>query len=134
MTPVDPSSFSCVDDDPYEDNDSFENAMVLESGVALEAISCSLDGQYNHDNDIYQIQVGAGCELNVALTFVHAEGDLELMCYADEGDTIAGQSTTESDVESVTYVPEADETVYMSVFPYMSMGNRYSILATVTCQ
>ena len=132
-TPADPSSFSCPDDDPYEDNDSFENALALEPGVALEAIACSLDGEFNHDNDTFKVDVAAGCEVRVDLAFVHAEGDLELACYSDGGERSVGNSMTESDIETVSYTPEADETVFMSVFPYMSMGNSYSILATVTC-
>ena len=40
---------------------------------------------------------------------------------------------SEDDNETITYTPASDVTVYISIFPYMSMGNQYEMGANIAC-
>ena len=126
--------FTCPEDDDLEDNDTNDTATAATPGSTFNAISCSIDGEYNHDNDVFVVNVEAGCTLVVDAIFTNADGDLDMaMTDATSGDMVGEGGQSEDDNEQMTYSPSETTDVYVSIFPYMSMGNQYVLNVNVAC-
>lgn len=136
-TTTDPNEvpvYSCPADDPLEDNDTNETATAVTPGSTLHAMACSLDGEYNHDNDVFVVSVDTGCTLFAEVLFGNADGDLDMMLTdATSGDLVGEGGQSEDDNEEMTYTATASGDVYISIFPYMSMGNQYVLNVNMAC-
>ena len=75
-----------------------------------EAIACSIDGEFDHDNDTYKIDVAAGCERQWTsrLSMQRATSSCR---YSDGG----SDRSAEHRVRCQVYTPDANETVFVSV-------------------
>ena len=131
-------AFACVEKDvtpeENEDNDTNDTATAVTAGSTWNAISCSIDGEYNHDNDVFVVNVPADCTVYAEALFSNANGDLDMtMVDGTSGDMVGegGQST--DDNEEMTYTPAETTDVFISIFPYMSMGNTYVLNINMAC-
>ena len=126
--------FTCPEDDNLEDNDTNATATVTTPGSSWNAIACSIDGEFNHDNDVFVVNVDAGCTLYAELLFANADGDLDMaLTEAISGDLVGTGGQSEDDNEEMTYTPTETTDVYISIFPYMSMGNEYVLNVNMAC-
>ena len=55
------------------------------------------------------------------------------MTDATSGDMVGEGGQSEDDNEQMTYSPSETTDVYVSIFPYMSMGNQYVLNQNVAC-
>ena len=101
-------------DDFYEDNDWSDEAFDLSSyediwlsdinGLGIQA-----------DYDYYEINVDPGYEhLQVNATFVHADGDIELVVYESSGPAVAF-SLSSTDNESIDIIVSSPGTFYIEI-------------------
>ncbi len=81
---------SCPGDD-YEENDDQNSATQLGSGLYTSLTSCT------DDEDWYGVQVPAGEQLTVALTFLDEEGDIDVTVTDAGGAFLTGASSTTDD-------------------------------------
>ena len=95
---VEPGVVECAADE-FEENDAFETPADLEAGSHTGLTSCEGDA------DFYAIDLDVGDEITVALTFTHADGDVDVYLGDAEG-TVLASSTSEDDDESFTYTAE----------------------------
>lgn len=65
-------------DDPFEDNDTVASATPITGGMLLHRGLRVCPG----DADVFRIPLEAGQRVEVALTFTHARGDLDVYLYA----------------------------------------------------
>lgn len=103
----------CPTDDSFEDNDSFEQAVLFpgpsESGLWV----CYAD------EDWYQIQGTAGELLTIDATFAHADGDIDLKLYdATDGENDIAFSVSVSDNEQITHLAETTGPYFLKVLYY----------------
>ncbi len=77
--------------DLYEDNDEQNAAVQLTAGLYAGLTSCV------DDEDWYGIEVPAGEQLSVALTFLDDEGDIDVTITDASGAFLAGSSSTTDD-------------------------------------
>ena len=131
---TDSEGFTCPEDDDLEDNDTNATATVTTPGSSWNAIACSIDGEYDHDNDVFVVNVAAGCTLYAEVLFANADGDLDMaLTDATSGDLVGTGGQSEDDNEEMTYTPTESTDVYISIFPYMSMGNAYVLNVNMAC-
>ena len=78
-------------DDVFEDNDDQNAAVQLTAGLQAGLTSCV------EDEDWFAIEVPAGDELTVALTFADDEGDIDVTITDPAGAWLGGSSSTTDD-------------------------------------
>ena len=126
--------FTCPEDDNLEDNDTNATATVTTPGSSWNAIACSIDGEFDHDNDVFVVSVDAGCTLYAEVLFAHADGDLDMALTEEiSGDLVGTGGQSEDDNEEMVYTPTDSTDVYISIFPFMSMGNEYVLNVNMAC-
>ncbi len=126
--------FTCPEDDDLEDNDTNDTATVATPSSTWNGISCSIDGEYNHDNDVFVLTIDATCTLIAQALFTHANGDLDMtMTEASSGNLVGEGGQSEDDNEEITYTAVEDTEVFVSIFPFMSMGNEYVLNFILAC-
>jgi hypothetical protein len=106
MTYTATPTFTCIDDD-LEDNDDFATATIYEGGGPITAVAAE------GDDDYYVLLVCAGASLTVTATF-DAATNLDLVVF-DELGVEVGRSATAAGTETVTYVSEAEQLVFVRV-------------------
>ncbi|MEM9219158.1 MAG: T9SS type A sorting domain-containing protein [Cyanobacteria bacterium P01_F01_bin.150] len=112
-------------DDNYEQNNSLNTAYDLSNKERTWLSSINgLGSQF--DDDWYEIEVNQGYErLVVDLTFQHAEGDIDLHVY-DQNGRIVTRSESTTDNESIDTVLPDSGTYYLKV-DYGNQGNQYDL-------
>jgi len=102
-------------DDPYEENDSLATAYDLSGEERTWLRHLHGRGVQAFDQDWFRIEVTPGYRhVQVQCTFAHAEGDLEVSLYDDDGTPLTSATPT-TDGESIDYVVPADGTYYILV-------------------
>ncbi|MCB9677511.1 MAG: pre-peptidase C-terminal domain-containing protein [Alphaproteobacteria bacterium] len=101
---------SCPPEDAFEDNDNIAQAATgasNETGLMV----------HRQDEDFFELVVGAGEIGRVDLTFVHADGDIDLQLLDVDGNVVDASGST-SNAESVLVVNDGPntETFYARVF------------------
>jgi len=130
-----PTAASCLEDG-FEENDDLGSAAPLTSPVAETALAVCPD-----DSDWFTLDLFAGEEVDVALTFSHAEGDLDLALLDASGNVVA-ESVTQSDDEALNAVIGATGAYFVRVLlssdSGVVAGNSYDLDLTstppATCQ
>ncbi len=108
-------------DDYLEENDTMDNAKFV------------LDGDYENlnlcvgDEDWYENYMFAGESLIVNLSFVYADGDLDMDVYNEDGDLLATANSTD-DGEHISVSIDADGSYFVRVYPYDQDSNSYSMI------
>ena len=112
---VEPGVVECAADE-FEENDAFETPTAIEAGSHSGLTACEGDADY------YILDLGAGDELTVDLTFTHADGDVDVRL----GDSLANLldwAESEDDNESLTYTAEEAGQYVVLVFLYEDLGD-----------
>ncbi|MCP4592591.1 MAG: hypothetical protein GY842_17805 [bacterium] len=84
-------------EDAYEGNDACASAVALSNGTYYDLVLKSVA------EDWYRISVGSSEQLEVALSFVDAHGDVNVALYDGCGGAVVASSTTTTDDELLTY-------------------------------
>jgi len=109
--------------DPYEPNNSREQAFTLNAGEFAGAqITAS-------DEDWFTFTPPTGSTVRFAIAFTHGDGDLELKMYS--GDRQVDSATSSNDGEVVDTVYDGTEPLYVQVFGYSGATNPYAITVTI---
>jgi hypothetical protein len=80
-------------DDPYEENDSVDSAAAIVPGL-YEGLICG-------DEDWYWVELDQVSTLSVAIVFRHADNNLDLQLYRQDGSTLLSESRSHRDIESI---------------------------------
>jgi len=80
-------------DDAFEENDDMGNASVIVAGNYSNLMA--------YDDDYYMIWVPGGADLDVVITFVNANGDLDLYLYTSTGSQVDSSTSYYNDYEQV---------------------------------
>ena len=116
---------TCVDDSREED-DILGQATALSPGIPVSGTICA------GDVDWFDLPVDDGCVVDVALTFVQADGDLDLAMY-DAQQHLLDLSVSETDDEAIHYIASGGQDLYLEVLGYLDAQNDYTLQATETC-
>jgi hypothetical protein len=114
---------TACNDDAMEPNDTMAQATALTSGNPVSGTVCA------NNDDLFAIDLQAGDELTVGLSFAHASGDLDLSLHDAAGTRLAISETT-TDTETITYTATATGTHYLRAFGYQGATNSYRLTAT----
>ena len=118
---VEPPEPGC--DDALEPNDVLSEATPLEPGSVRDLSICA-----GGDLDVFTVEVEAGDVLIVALTFVHAQGDLDVGLYDPTGERLLAQATSTTDDETLVYQQfEAAGAYVVAVAGYQEAANTYQL-------
>ncbi len=108
-----------VIDDGYENNDGQGSANLLSTGT-YSSLVCA-------DDDWYRTYVTAGYTVTATISFVHANGDLELQLY-NAGGTLLDSSSTISNSEVVSYNVTTSGYYYIRAYRFSGSDyNNYSL-------
>ena len=112
--------------DGFEENDTFATARSVSAGSYPDLWVCPSDV-----DDYYSITLTRGSAITVDLTFLHAEGDIDVTLLNPSG-AVLTQSITTTDNEHLTYVARADGTYGIHVLLYgadtgTEIGNTYDM-------
>lgn len=116
-------------EDTYEDNDTDTTASAIAAGTISSLRLCP------GDDDYFTARVLSGQTITVDLTFLHAEGDIDIELVDSSGATVDGGYTT-TDNETVTDTATSDGAYIIYIYLYaddgITMGNDYSIDLTIS--
>jgi outer membrane biosynthesis protein TonB len=116
-------------EDTYEDNDTDTTASAITAGTISSLRVCP------GDDDYFTTRVLSGQTITVDLTFLHAEGDVDVELVDAAGTTVDGSYTT-TDNETVTDTATRDGAYIIYIYLYsddgMTLGNDYSIDLTIS--
>lgn len=102
--------------DPFEPNNARTSATTLTPGTYGSLTSC------DQDDDFYAIALTAGTPLTVNLSFVDAEGDIDVELL-DPAGTMVAIADTPTDNEQLTYTPSTSGTYVLRVHLYGDAGS-----------
>jgi len=125
--------YTCPEDDIYEDNDNVDTATAISPTTVYHAIACSLDGDVNHDGDLFSLRVDAGCSIEATIEFTHANGDLDMVVYTRTSGFLGEGGSSDTDNESITYTATSSDEYFISIIPYQTMGNQYALQVYLAC-
>ena len=110
--------------DRFEQNDAFAAAVDLGvlPGVHLEHLTISAPG----DDDWYRLELLRPDDVDIAIDFTHAFGNLDLEV-TDAGGTVLGSSTGSADTEQVSLTGLAAGTYYVHVLGPAGAVNVYDM-------
>ena len=108
----------CVDDE-LEENDTLQSARPIGAGIHQDLMICA------NDPDYYSIQLCEGGSLTADLSFLHAEGDLDLQLW--EGETLLLRSAGYEDGESLRFSAEHLSELQLQVLGHRGVENRYDL-------
>ncbi len=112
-------------DDPYEPNDSASQAPNLPAGTYPNLYVCP------NNQDWFRISLPAYTVVDVSITFDNSQGDLDLYLMDKSGQRALTQSTsTNADVEHLTYTTTTSTTAYILVLGYNGASNAYTLTYT----
>ncbi|MBW2703136.1 MAG: PPC domain-containing protein [Deltaproteobacteria bacterium] len=113
------SSGTCMDD-VFEPNDSIDTAEFVLDGLYPGLVLCA------GNEDWYENYMFAGEDLIVDLTFVHGNGDLDVVITGDAGGGLLW-GDSEDDNESISYSIPSDGYYYVWVYGYEDAENVYDM-------
>ena len=108
--------------DPYEPNDRWQEAYVLEAG---EYDGASITA---NDRDWFRIDANVGALVRFRMSFDHSDGDLDVEMF--EGDQKVDSSAGTGDTETVDHTWSGEKPLYVKVYGYNSAEGPYSITVT----
>jgi len=112
-------------DDVYENNDSCASAIDLGSGTFNNLVVKSLD------EDWYRLSVGISQPLNVNLTFLHNNGNINMQLYNACGGAVVASGTSTTNNESFTFNnPGPPAVFYLRV--YLASDTRADYSMTIS--
>ncbi len=100
--------------DANEPNEAIAEATALPFGTRTASL-CETESTL--DSDYYAVEVPAGRELRVTLTFDGALGDLDL-ALLDDNDQYLADSDGVGSTEELRFAPDSAQTLYVVVFGY----------------
>jgi hypothetical protein len=112
------------DDDRQEPNDSRTRARALAAGEHTNLHICE------GDDDWYSIDVEAGEILEVNLSFVDADGDIDVQVL-DPNFAVIGQGFSVDDNERVARRAAVSGTFFVRVFSFLQIDNDYDMTLTI---
>jgi hypothetical protein len=101
--------------DAFEENDELATAWAMTPADHAGLTVCA------DDEDWYGFELLAGDNLSAAITFLHADGDVDLK-FVDAADTTLDSSTSTGDGEDVTATVDADGTYFVKVYRFGGAG------------
>lgn len=107
------------EDDLLEENDEASEATVAESRF-LDLQICA------DDSDWFSVNLTAVGSIAAEIRFLHAEGDLDLQLVDASGEVV-GQSTTVSNIETVTGRALDEGSYFIHVYGYAGSQNQYDL-------
>jgi hypothetical protein len=108
-----------VGDDVYEENDDFTSASTVSEG-SYSSLRCI-------DDDFYRIWIDAGESLDAMISFIHANGDLDLKLYDPYYNLIdSSVSITNSERVSIASAPSSGYYI-IRCYPFGGAENTYSL-------
>jgi len=113
LTVVDPSCAA----DAYEPNDTEAAAVSLTAGSYPDLTACDTD-----EHDWYAIDLDLAAELTVGLTFVDAEGDIDVQVLSPGGDVLGGGYTMTDDEDTGPLLVDEAGTHLVHVYLYADAG------------
>jgi hypothetical protein len=117
------SSADCDDDD--EPNDDFDAATVVGDGTRTGLTICA------GDRDFYALDLVPGDNVEVFVTFPHADGDLDIQLHRAEGGAeVRADSST--DDEFLEYVARQAGTHYLEIYGFSGATNNYDMAISIT--
>ena len=118
---------ACPSDDPFEPNDTKDTATRL-FATKDEAI-----GVVCGDDDFYDMFPQQGCTLHATLSFVNANGDLDLeLQKGDDGSQLALSNGT-TDSEQIDFAVPDNARLVLKVVGFSSSTNSYRLHVEQTC-
>ncbi|TXD41156.1 hypothetical protein FRC96_04870, partial [Lujinxingia vulgaris] len=128
-----PAAPSCPTDDIFEPNGDHLASYALEGPLAyLDAALCVAETE-----DWYEIYVQEGCTLDAEISFINADGDLDLYLYAPnslpDNSNYLDRGYTTGDVEVVNHVATRSGAYLLRVDGFLSNTNTYGFRAEVSC-
>lgn len=114
-------------DDGFEGgvgNDTRDNAVPIDGAVGRELVICG------DDEDWYSVELQAGVDIAVTLTFSHADGDIDARLLDPDG-TRVSSGLSGDDNESFTYQAQATGTHLLHVYGYELERNAYTLAVDV---
>ena len=113
-----------LDEDMYEDNDTFQDASALLPGSYSDLTRTT------NDDDWYVVDVCEGGTIDVDILFSHAQGDINAWLY-DEAVLYLDGALTSSDNESLSGTVSSAQRVYINVFSFSGEAE-YGLNISVT--
>lgn len=107
-----------IPDDPYEDNDTVEDALPLSLGE-FPSLRCN-------DDEWFKVSLPSGTPILATIKFSHSAGDLDMELY-DSMLTLIDKSDSIKDTEGVYSKAEAPEDYYIHIYGYNGATNRYDL-------
>ena len=118
-------SADCAADTFEPNNNQGESSTLQPSMLGAQVTDLSI---CSGDEDWYHIPVLAGHQFEITATFIHNNGDLDLVVYDQNLNQLAASSTT-NDFETVSLTPNADATYYAKVYSAVGQSNDYELEA-----
>lgn len=108
--------------DPFEPNEDANSAIPVES----------VNGTLNTCGgpDYFLVQASAGQSIEVAISFLHMTGDLDLKLLNTAMEQVAS-STGTADTETITYVAEVGGAYLIHVYGFRDVYNEYTLNVSV---
>src|SRR5262249_11743513 len=113
-------SISCPSDDPFEPNNDVFSATPL--FASLDETIGAICG----NDDYFALQLTQGCTLHAVLSFVDAEGDLDLELDDASGNFITSSASTD-DTETIDFPSTNGDTVFLRVLGFNGATNTYRL-------
>lgn len=127
MTASCPQDLICPADDAHEENDDAAALAALEDGVSVDAIVCATD------QDWFRVPVAVGCIADARLSFVDANGDVDIELRRADGTTVQGASRGVTDSERITKVVVEGGMSYRVYFGVADPANVYRLVVDEVC-
>ena len=124
---IDTTNRPTCEDDNFEDNDTPEAASSVVPGTFDELVVCP------GDTDFFKVRLERGETLDAALTFAHADGDLDLQILSPDAQTVLAESRTSDDNEQATTDPVEVGGDYLVRIrgAQPALGNSFSMVLTI---
>jgi len=106
----------CVEDG-FEENDDQATAAALAVGSTDGLRICG------RDRDWFSVPVAVGSRLTVRALFAHAQGDIDLALFGEDGGETLGASTSSDDDEEVVLARVAESRIWIMVYVPAGVAN-----------
>ena len=125
LTAGPPPAPFCPPDDGYEENDEPAQAMVVLPGPAFEANACA------YDDDWFAVDLEAGSELVLDLSFTHVDGDLDMVLFDPDGIYLTSSNGV-TDTETIISTVPADGRYSVYIYGFNGAQNTYELTVSVS--
>jgi hypothetical protein len=118
------ADLGCPGDDPNEDNDTRGDARSLGREDATLGIVCG------NDEDFFSVVPKAGCTTTFRVSFVDADGDIDIVLLDESSGATLSSSRTRGNEEVVTFAATNANPVVLQVFGFGDAQNDYRVTTT----